>query len=339
MYWSISVKTRFLVPWRVGRVLVKLDQVDRESNERSRIGHGTKALQRVHLLFATPWRKTFHGDIKIDPLKSTRPKGKKETIRPLHPFSQTISQYTLLPTQPTFTKMSPYNTRSAARRRALGIDENAVVSPSATGKGTHTRWTYSDEVAPTLPTPTTREPEASFDRPMTPDQDEDEEFQRSPTTCSVEIPNEPTSHTAEDNRPNTGEQAVVGRMFAQLQEQKKAAEELMMRNRVLADASGSYRSANPKAQAHDLHGPKLPPGVAGFGRNGTWIIDEMWRPEFAPSTDQLPSIHESGEEQEVQGQGLAISEATQEDLGRGAGLRTLTPLPSFVTGDGAARMR
>ena len=174
---------------------------------------------------------------------------------------------------------------------------------------------------------------------MTPDQDEDEEFQRSPTTGSVEIPNEPTSHTAEDNRPNTGEQAVVGRMFAQLQEQKKAAEELMMRNRVLADASGSYRSANPKAQAHNLRGPKLPPGVAGFGRNGTWIIDEMWRPEFAPSTDQLPSIHESGEEQEVQGQGLAISEATQEDLGRGAGLRTLTPLPSFVTGDGAARMR
>ena len=126
-------------------------------------------------------------------------------------------------------------------------------------------------------------------------------------------------------------------MFAQLQEQKKAAEELMMKNRVLADASGSYRSANPKAQAYNSHGPKLPPGVAGFGRNGTWIIDEMWRPEFAPSTDQLPSIRESGEEQEVQGS--AISEVTQEDLGRGAGLRTLTPLPSFVTGDGAARMR
>ena len=233
--------------------------------------------------------------------------------------------------------MSPYNTRSAARRRALGIDENAVVSPSATGKGTHTRWTYSDEAAPTLPTPTTREPEASFDRPMTPDQDE--EFQRSPTTGSVELPNEPTSHTAEDNRPNTGERAVVERMFAHLQEQKKAAEELMMKNRVLADASGSYRSADPKAQTNNSHGPKLPPGVVGFGRNGTWIIDKMWRPEFAPSTDQLPSIHESGEEQEVQGQGLAISEATQEDLGRGAGLRTLTPLPSFVTGDGAARMR
>ena len=74
----ISVKTRFLVPWRVGRALVKLDRVDRESNERSRIGHGTKALQRVHLLFATPWRKPFHGDIKIDPLKSTRPKEKKK---------------------------------------------------------------------------------------------------------------------------------------------------------------------------------------------------------------------------------------------------------------------
>jgi hypothetical protein len=246
--------------------------------------------------------------------------------------------------------MPPYNTRSAARQRALEPYKNAIVSSSATGKGTHIRWTYSSgEEVPSLSASSTVESEASFDRPATPDQDEDNKFQRSPTACSVEISDDSASSVVEDDTCRAAERALVERMFAELQQQKKVAEERVMQNHKLCDAAGGLddyrnqqvRSNRPVNQStggiRNISGPKLPLGVTGFGRTGTWVVDDVWRPEFVSSTNRLPSIREFGEEQEVQS--LLLSGVTQEDLRRGGSFGMLTPLPSFVTGNGDVRMR
>lgn len=243
--------------------------------------------------------------------------------------------------------MPPYNTRSVARRRALELlepelHENTTVSPSATGKERHIRRTYSpDEEVPTLSTSNTLESEDYFDRPMTPDQGQDEEFQRSPTACSIEIPDEPAPPIVEDNKYYPAERAVVERMFAQLQEQKMAAEERMKKRGLDYECDLQLKSkqpANPRVrEVHNPVGPKLPLGIVGLGRTGTWIVDDIWRPESVQSTSELPSVREFGEEREVQD--LLSSKVTQEDLGRGATFKMLTPLPSFVTGDGAANTR
>ncbi|KAF9652733.1 hypothetical protein BDM02DRAFT_3108829 [Thelephora ganbajun] len=245
--------------------------------------------------------------------------------------------------------MHPYNTRSAARKQALAPYKNVIVSPSATGKGTHIRWIYpSDEEVPNLSHSHSLESEDSFDRPETPDQGEDEGFQRSPTVRSVELADDDrrSSPIIEDFPYSAADQAITERMLAQLQQQKKAAEERMSR---MADAAkaqeernnlqpNSNRPGNSRAEeVLNLQGPKLPVGIVGFGRTGTWVADRIWRPNFVPSTDQLPSIREFGEEKEVQSS--LPNNVTQEDLSRNPGFRMLTPLPSFVTGNGAAQMR
>jgi hypothetical protein len=238
--------------------------------------------------------------------------------------------------------MSPYNTRSAVRKQALEPYKNAIVSPSATGKGTHIRWTYSSEEVPTLSHSSSLDSEASFDRPATPDQDEDDEYQRS---SSVEIPDEPSSPIVQDDRYSAAERAVMERMLTELQQQKVVVEERAWRRSDGAKGPEhrhnlqveSNRPTNPRAEeVRTPLGPKLPLGIVGFGRSGTWVVDDVWRPEHAPSTNQLPSIRELEEEREVQNSLLNI---TQENLGGNAGFRTLTPLPSFVTGNEAAKTR
>lgn len=244
--------------------------------------------------------------------------------------------------------MPPY-TRSAARRQALELYKNAVVSPSATGKGTHYRWTYSsDEELPTLSQSSSLETEASFDRPVTPDEDEDEEsqFQRSPTACSIELSEERESLIVEDHRYGSVERAVMERMLVQLKEQKRAVEERVARRSEAAKALEHRNNLQPKSDRPDDSeaeeilnpvGPKLPRGIIGIGRNGTWVVDDVWRPKIVLSTNQLPSIRESGEGQEVQN--VPLNKVIKEDLSRDPGLRKLTPLPSFVTGNGDVQMR
>lgn len=232
--------------------------------------------------------------------------------------------------------MPPYNTRSAARKRAL---EQAT---KPYGNATSVRRTHTPEV----PTPTgskTVEPELPLDRPVTPDQDEeDEEFQRSPTTCSTDLPDEPSSPIVSipvisDHKRRAADRALAERMLADLKQQKRVAEDRLQYYHDLQVESN--RPTGPRAKIHNLPGPRLPVGVVSFGRTGTWVNEDVWRPNPTPSTDQLPTIREVGEEeQEVQN--LLVSKITQEDLGgRVRVFGALTPLPSFVTGDGVTQTR
>jgi len=238
--------------------------------------------------------------------------------------------------------MPPYNTRSAARKRAL--EQATKPYNDATGKGTNVRRTHTPgEEVPTLTASNTLGSEPSFDRPVTPDQDgeEDEEFQRSPTTCSIDLPEEPSSpivsgSTVSDDRYRAADRALAERMLAELQQKKRVVEDRLQHYRILQVESN--RPAGPRAKVRSLPGPRLPVGVSAFGRTGTWVNEDVWRPNPTPSTDQLPTIREIGEEQEVQNP--LVSKIIQEDLGSGGGVfRALTPLPSFVTGNGVTRAR
>lgn len=194
--------------------------------------------------------------------------------------------------------MPSYNTRSAARKRALESCENAIASPSTTGKGANIRQTYSsNEEIPTISHSNTLESVTSFERPATPnqdeDEDEDEEFQRSPTTSSIDI------DIAEDHQYSPADRAIIERMLAQLQEQKKVVEQraadaarAFERRKKLQPKSG--RPGDPTQEVADLPGQKLPLGVARLGRTGTWVDEKIWRPNFVHSTTELPSIHEDG---------------------------------------------
>jgi len=180
----------------------------------------------------------------------------------------------------------------------------------------------------------------SSDRPVTPDQDEDEELQRSPTACSVELPDEHTPPIVNDESHSAADRTLAERMHIDLQERKMAAEARLQHHRNLL--SKSRRPANPRAEvARRPFGPKLPPGVVRITPTGTWVSDDndILRPGSAPSTTQLPSIREFGEEQMVQD--LPPNPVAQENLSRGRGgvFRELTPLPSFVTRNGATQAR
>ena len=238
--------------------------------------------------------------------------------------------------------MPPYNTRSAARKRALERAQDPY--KNATAKGTNVRLTQTPDEVPTLVASKTLESEPSLDRPVTPDQDdEDEEFQRSPTTCSTDLPDEPSSPIASgpivtDDRYKAADKALAERMFADLQRHKRVAEDRLQHYRTLQVESN--RPAGPRAKIRSLPGPRLPVGVVSFGRTGTWVNEDVWRPNPTPSTDQLPSIREIGETQEEEVQNLLASKIIREDVGDGAGVfRMLTPLPSFVTGNGVTQTR
>lgn len=236
--------------------------------------------------------------------------------------------------------MPPYNTRSAARKRAL--ERAPEPYKNAAGKGTNVRRTQTPEEVPTLTASNTLESEPSFDRPVTPDQDEeDEEFQRSPTACSIDLPDEPApsidnNSIVNDDRYMAADRALAERMLADLRQRKTVAEDRLQHHRNLQVESN--RPAGLRAKVHNLAGPRLPVGVSSFGRTGTWVNEDVWRPNPTPSTDQLPTIREIGEEEEVQN--LLVKKIIREDIGGADGVfRALTPLPSFVTGNGAMRTR
>ena len=167
----------------------------------------------------------------------------------------------------------------------------------------------------------------TFNRPATPDQDEDDESQRSPTPTPVEIPDEPTlpPSIVEDDGHGASDQAPTDREWGGLQQRRGAVEE-RMRQRL-------DHPANPKTGVSKRNPPtqRLPPDVIGLSRTGTWIIDEKWRPDRYERTEYVPPVREPRKVQRS-----LVNEATQEDLGGGQGSRLLTPLPSFVTGDGSA---
>ena len=239
-------------------------------------------------------------------------------------------------TQATSNKMPPYNTPNLTNEYGFESYKNAIASPSATGEGIHTRWIYPpNEKIPTLSHSGSLDSEASFDRPVTPDQDEGEEFQGS----QIEIPDERASPIVEDYSYSPAERAVMKRMLARLQEQKRVVEERAARMADFVKAQERRNNLQPNSdrpgaeEVTNLQGPKLPLGVVGFGREGTWVVEKAWRPSFVPSTDQLPSIREFEEEQVVQDP--LLNNVTQEDLSsRKPDFRMLTPLPSFVTGNG-----
>ena len=302
--------------------------------------------------------------------------------------------------------MPPYNTRSAARKRALAPYENVVVNPPATEKGTRVGWVYSTEKGtpnlstpepgpsfgrqvtpdqgesmatvftpsgtgkgtrnrwihpskeetPTLPTSNTPEPGPSFDRQVTPDQDdsEDDESRGSLSTCPTEI----SDHA---------ELAVAKRMADLLQQQGRHAVERLQYYLSLQAQSDQPVNTGAETQLPPIEpqlpdiepqlpdigpqlpdiepqlpdigpqlppiGPQLPPGVTGFGRNGTWLVDDIWQPDAVPSTNQMPTIREHEEGQEEREERVQpVDAVVHRGPGRGRMLG-LTPLPSFVTGN------
>jgi len=240
--------------------------------------------------------------------------------------------------------MPPYNTRSAARKRALERAQEPY--KNATGKGTNVQRTHTpDEEVPALTASNTLESESSSGRPVTPDQDEEvEEFQRSPTACSTDLPEEPTPSIVDDpmdadERYRAADQALAERMFTDLLQRKAVDEDRLQYHRTLQVESN--RPGGPRV-VPSLPGPKLPVGVSSFGRTGTWVNEDVWRPNPTPSTDQLPSIREIGEEKEVAVvvQNPLVKRIIRQDIGGGDGVfRSLTPLPSFVTRNGVTQVR
>lgn len=181
------------------------------------------------------------------------------------------------------------------------------------------------------------ESEAPFDRPVAPDEDEDERSRRSPSVDSIDIADEQESLEVEKLLCSLEERTITEHMLDHLNEQKRATETLAAR---MADTTQGQPKPNQPAN-RNMVGPKLPRGVAGLGREGTWVVADPWEPFLVPSTDQLPTVRESGEEQRVES-GSPPNNVIQEDhipnsnpqIGNPRP-RGLTPLPSFVSGNPA----
>ena len=233
--------------------------------------------------------------------------------------------------------MCLYVSRSATPEQAP--TPYVTVSTSATGLGTHLLWVCPPDEVPALSHPGSLESEVSFDRPVAPGQGEDEYFQRSPTTSSIETVDEQEPHVVENPPCSLAERAIVERGLLRLQEQKRTIEERAAR--MAAATKGQSEPDRPVNR--NIEGPKLPIGVSGFGREGTWVVEDLWQPIVTPSTDQLPSVREFGEEEEVEvllsnitqeeAQDLPPNDATQEKPTFNSRSRRLTPLPSFVSGN------
>ena len=282
-------------------------------------------------------KQMLRGHHDASSLKRLLTKGKKGSVE-TQPSVSCLKQSLGLPsvTQTTSNKMPSYNTPNLTNEYDFEPYKNAIASPSATGEGIHTQQICPlNGKIPTLSHSGSLDSEASCDHPVTPDQDEGEEFQGS----QIEIPDERASPIVEDYSYSLAERAVMKRMLARLQEQKRVVEERAARMADFVKAQEHRNNLQPNSgrpraeEVTNLQGPKLPIGVIGFGREGTWVVEDVWRPSFVPSTDQLPSIREFEEEQVVQDSPL--NNVTQEDLSsRKPDFRMLTPLPSFVTGNG-----
>lgn len=186
--------------------------------------------------------------------------------------------------------------------------------------------TFSEGGANTPFTYRALEDEPSLDCGTTPDQNEDEEFRRSHTTyadaeywpqdsnslnfiVTATVPQSCPRRTHDDRVATTGK-TNPGPPVPPPPGQVRSTSKSKCQN-------------NPK----QLPGPKLPSGVTGLGPTGTWVVDDVWHADAVLSTDQMPSDREEEEHD------TPIDEATQKGPASGQGVRLLTPLPSFVTGD------
>jgi len=204
--------------------------------------------------------------------------------------------------------MPPHNTRSAASKRAFAPHDNVTVSPSRS---------------------VSLEPEVPLDQPVTPDEDEDERSWRSPSADLIETADEQDSLEVENHLCSLDERASTECILAQLQEQKRVIEALAAR---MEDVTRGQPKPDQQVNRNRV-GPNLPVGVVGLGREGTWVVEDPWQPIFTPSTNQLPTVREFGEEQGLKD--LPLNNVTQEDRipSNNPHPRGLTPLPSFVSGN------
>ena len=220
--------------------------------------------------------------------------------------------------------MTSYNTRSAARKRNFAPHEDVTVSPSTTGTGTHIH--PLDEV-PSNP--------GSLESTVTPDEDEDKRPQRSPSVDSINIADEQDSLEVERHLCSLEGRTSTECLLNQSHEQKGTIEALTAR---MTDATKGQPKLGQPTVNHDIVGPKLPGGVVGISREGTWIAKGPWELFLVPSTNQLPTVREFGEEERVED--LPPNNVTQQDRIPNSNPRVgnprrrgLTPLPSFVSGN------
>jgi hypothetical protein len=146
-----------------------------------------------------------------------------------------------------------------------------VVSPSATGEGTHTRWIYltSTDSTPDL-------------------LNEVGSGSVSPTTSTSSYPETPLTPQEEE---------IAMRGWRALQLHKAASEEIQQHwSNCGEQTDDDDEMSTEQVIAIDYQGHPLPKGIKGLGPEGTWIITDRWRPRASTddpaSTKLLPSIHE-----------------------------------------------
>jgi len=183
----------------------------------------------------------------------------------------------------------PYNTRSTTHRKHEEAGD-VTVSPSATGKGTHIRWNYTNTNTPLL----FATPELS-------------NYQNSGSDSSfTSFPATPPNING-DNRNRSMEQKDIMSAFAArdmetarrgmiaLQAHKTMTEEILQG----WNNGGEEYSDDEVIEellATDNQGRALPKGIKGLGPNGTFLISDTWHPspseDDPATTDQLPTIRE-----------------------------------------------
>lgn len=130
--------------------------------------------------------------------------------------------------------------------------------------------------------------------------------------------------------------------LVRLERQKRLIEEAssIMEAVVSPERQRDNRS-KPTRPDREVQGPKLPGGVKGLGPTGTWVISDNWQLDLIPSTTELPTVRlpwegqaeleiDNSEQEEVEVENLLLNGVSQES---NSSSRTLTPLPSFVTGE------
>jgi hypothetical protein len=142
------------------------------------------------------------------------------------------------------------------------------------------------------------------------------------------------------------EMRIMEREMARLEGQKNFIISRMEEEAIAHQQRDNHQPyPNRPENARVTLGPKLPAGVSRLGPHGTWVSDGFWRPDPVPSTTELPTIRQPWEEEEVvvevqaqvQAQVLPVplNDVAQDGRYRDPRFRMLTPLRSFVTGDGS----
>lgn len=201
---------------------------------------------------------------------------------------------------------SYYHTRSATRKQAVEADQDTNFPPSNP--------------------PESGDPS---DRPQTPYSDDEG---TSSAGYSTEV-DEGAGTSLEVHTWDARDRSIIEREMARLESRKKLIEERAEQMRDVVKAQGGHVAHTPEP-IEPIIGPKLPVGIRGLGRNGTWVADTYWRSSPPKSTTELPTIREPLEEQEgPHVQSFPVEEDTRERSDGHSGFGRLTPLPSFVTGD------